>query len=168
MLLTSQRDTKNRIVKNAQMLLSAVVKLIFFLFKNIFQYLVHAPFFPKFKKNTPTFCNPTRNSLYISSVFTIKNVFKNGLYWQNDKVHISKIKLISARFLVRWPMLLNVYLNKSKKRKEKLKVKEIIEKIKKKQTLRKAVHRLIISSSELREREYLTTKSYLWKTKNIL
>jgi len=58
-------------------------------------------------------------------------------------------------------MLLNVYLNKSKKRKEKLKVKEIIEKIKKKQTLRKAVHRLIISSSELREREYLTTKSYL-------
>jgi len=58
-------------------------------------------------------------------------------------------------------MLLNVYLNKSKKRKEKLKVKEIIEKIKKKQMLRKAVHRLIISSSELREREYLTTKSYL-------
>ena len=48
-----------------------------------------------------------------------------------------------------------------KKRKEKLKVKEIIEKIKKKQMLRKAVHRLIISSSELREREYLTTKSYL-------
>ena len=27
------------------------------------------------------------------------------------------------------------------------------------------VHRLIISSSELREREYLTTKSYLWKQK---
>jgi len=50
MLLTSQRDTKNRIVKNAQMLLSAVVKLIFFLFKNIFQYLVHAPFFSKIKK----------------------------------------------------------------------------------------------------------------------
>jgi len=48
-----------------------------------------------------------------------------------------------------------------KKRKEKLKVKEIIEKIKKKQTFKKAVHRLIISSSELREREYLTTKSYL-------
>jgi len=50
MLITSRRDTKNRIVKNAQMLLSAVVKLIFFLFKNIFQYLVHAPFFPKLKE----------------------------------------------------------------------------------------------------------------------
>lgn len=35
MLITSRRDTKNRIVKNAQMLLSAVVKLIFFFSKNI-------------------------------------------------------------------------------------------------------------------------------------
>jgi len=80
MLLTSQRDTKNRIVKNAQMLLSAVVKLIFF-FSKIYSNIWSMPlFFPKLKKNTPTFCNPTRNSLYISSVFTIKNVFKNGLY----------------------------------------------------------------------------------------
>merc|ERR1711874_11516 len=74
------------------------------------------------KKKTPTFCNPTRNSLYISSVFTIKNVFKNGLYY--DKVHISNIKAVgfepttlksslSAPCLVS-PMLLNVYLNKSK------------------------------------------------------
>jgi len=106
-----------------KMLLSAVVKLIFFLFKKYSK--ISGSLFSKIwqKKNMPTFCNPTRNSLYISSVFTIKNVFKNGLYY--DKVHISNIKAVgfepttlksslSAPCLVS-PMLLNVYLNKSKK-----------------------------------------------------
>lgn len=58
-------------------------------------------------------------------------------------------------------MLLNVYLNKSKKTKRKVKSERNNRKNQEKQKVKKAVHRLIISSSELREREYLTTKSYL-------
>jgi len=115
MLVISRRDTKNRIVKNAQNAFIGCCEINFFSFQKIFQYLV--PFFPKFdKKNTPTFCNPTRNSLYISSVFTIKNVFKNGLYSLAKCIYLKSS--LSAPCLVS-PMLLNVYLNKSKKTKRK-------------------------------------------------
>lgn len=142
------------------MLLSAVVKLIFFSFQKIFQYLVHTPFFQNLKQKIPTFCNPTRNSCNISSVFTIKKCVQK---WpiQIDKVHISKIKLISTCLVS--PMLLNVYLNKSKTKRKAMK--EVIEKQEKQ---RKAVHRLIISSSELRERERILQLNLIVKKTNIL
>jgi len=115
MFVISRRDTKNRIVKNAQNAFIGCCEINFFSFQKIFQN-IWSPFFQNLtKKNMPTFCNPTRNSLYISSVFTIKNVFKNGLYY--DKVHISKSSL-TAPCLVS-PMLLNVYLNKSKTNEKK-------------------------------------------------
>jgi len=138
-----------------KMLLSAVVKLIFFLFKK-YSNIWSMPLFSKILKYAPTFCNPNRNSLYISSVFTIKNVFKNGLYY--DKVHISNIKAVgfepttlksslSAPCLVS-PMLLNVYLNKSKKNEKK----SCYRNNWRNKTRKKMYIGLIISSSELRER----------------
>lgn len=144
MLVISRIDTKNRIVKNAQNAFIGCCEINFFSFQKIFQYLV--PFFQNLTKKTRLPFVTLLEIPCISQVFLLsKNVFKNGLYSLAKCIYLKSS--LSAPCLVS-PMLLNVYLNKSKKRKEKLRNNR-------KNKTRKKVKLyigLIISSSELRER----------------
>jgi len=129
-----------------KMLLSAVVKLIFFSFQKIFQN-IWSPFSKIWQKKTRLPFVTLLEIPCISQVFLLsKNVFKNGLYSLAKCIYLKSS--LSAPCLVS-PMLLNVYLNKSKKTKRK--AIEIIEKTKQEKNVKLYIG-LIISSSELRER----------------